>query len=321
MAGENQEAATAAVNDSQVSGSNTEATPAPIEVDFLAEFSNMTAPDSEVTVGDTKVEGSTPLAQPTPEAPAGTNPGEAAPAAVPPTPETPAVPTGQNPGETNPLVDAVAKLTETLGKQPQAAQPETPATPKEEQLPFDIPPYQFEVNDKLMDNLYSEDAATRKQAMATLLAANNQAVHKTLGAQMFGLMRETLKQAVPHIIAMANTTQQQGGAQRQVRDDFYGKYPTLNVPQLKPFVMQVAQEMVKEGKFQGWNEEFRDALGQRVTGMLQAAAGIAPQAQPAPTATPVPVAKPPVLVQPRVAPQPTEQPSQLAQDVMSLLDN
>lgn len=322
MAGENQEAAPAAASTGadtapQVSGSDTSGDAG--ITDFLNEFSNLTeTPDGVPPAGDAgdKSGDAVPPASTTPEVPAGTKPGEAAPAVVPPTTPTPAVPTGQD--DKNPLVDAVAKLTETLDKQKPA---ETPVKPGEEPLPFEIPAYNFEVNDKLMENLYSEDANVRKQAMATLLQANNQAIHKSIGTQMFGLMREVVKAAVPHIIQMANTTQQQGGAQRQVHDDFYGKFPTLKHDAIKPLVMREAQAMVKEGKFtNGWDATFRDALGQRIVGMLAAAAGATiPQAQPA--VAPVPAARPPVMVAPRAAPSaPNGQPTELQQDVAALLD-
>jgi hypothetical protein len=69
---------------------------------------------------------------------------------------------------------------------------------------------------------------------------------------------------------------------KAVSDDFYGKYPQFNHPQLKTLVKQTGETLAKKLGKTNWDEELRDAIAAEMTGILSAAGVKAPTEPPKP---------------------------------------
>jgi hypothetical protein len=89
--------------------------------------------------------------------------------------------------------------------------------------------------------------------------------------------------------------------------DFYGTYPQLNQPALRQVVATVARDVIaSRGNDGSWNPALRDAIAQRVFGLLQATQGGQPGAPAAfaPPAAPAPAPQPGVALAPPYQPPP-----------------
>lgn len=140
-----------------------------------------------------------------------------------------------------------------------------------------VPPYAFNVPPQLLQMLESEVPAERQQAVGAIMTGTARAVHQT----MLGEFSKVLE-GIPTLIQQAI---QHNARSQQIFHDFYGKFPDLNIPALRPLVIGVAEQVVKESGANEWSAQIRDVIGQRVMAML----GRAPQGAPAPAPTPAPI--------------------------------
>lgn len=134
------------------------------------------------------------------------------------------------------------------------------------------------VPDALINQLGSENPTERKQAVAQLMGVAMHVAHRLATKQAVTQMRAELQQVLPTFVEeqmRAHSTSQ------RVFSDFYGKYPMLNVPELRPLVRAEATALMQETKAVGWNEQFRDALGARILNKLRSIQGV--PAAPPPT--------------------------------------
>lgn len=209
---------------------------------------------------------------------------------------------GALPPEQKATLDVLAKIAERLDSKEAGKAAEKPADkPAEEEIP--VPSYAFKINDKLMEALYAEAPETRAIALSQLLQANNQTVHRMVMKQAQEYVQNTLQSVIPQIVESAAGGVHLQAEQRQVAQDFFGKYPELGNPALKPVVLNIAQEMINAKDFKGWTPEFRDTLATRVKNTLSQVTGAAiPQAgasgQPASAQAPAtqPAAQPAAIV-------------------------
>lgn len=213
-------------------------------------------------------------AAPTPPAPAA--------AQAPPTPEVPPVQGAQPPAQNGhiPLADLQASIERLASTVAQGQQPTQPAVDPIEQV--DIPSYALPIPDQLITHLQSQNPAEFRQGVQALVQGTLQHAHKAIVVAM----RREIGRFLPEAIGMQV---RQHTEQQRVFNDFYGKFPQLGNPALRPLVVhvgqQVASEMRAAGQNVAWNEQLRDAIGARVMQMLT---GLVPQAaaQPAAPAAP-----------------------------------
>ena len=188
-------------------------------------------------------------------------PPEPAPPQPTPTGQPPAAPPGQVPPVQQPAVQPPSEL-ETLRQHVQqleqrltqpaapAPQPGAPGAPQ----PIDpIPTYQYEIPDQVLQMLSSEDPSHRKVALGNVMTAVSRSVH--------GLMQKELAQVIP---MLARQVVQEHLAQQEVGKEFYTKYPTLDKPELRPLIYQIASSWAQQNPNAGWNAQTRDAIARVV---------------------------------------------------------
>ncbi len=211
--------------------------------------------------------GQTPQAvQPQP----GATPG--APAPQVPTP-TPAAPVAPQPGQDPALAAAIATLADTVSRLP-AGQPQPQAQPPVDQVELPQHGYVFNIPDGLDTALISDDPATRKTALGSLVQGTAQTIHREVIKSMRAEFGRVLPQIVQGMISQQRT-------QQNVAQDFYGTYKEFANPVFRPLVQQVAMQIVRETGARGWTPDLRDKIGQRMREVLQGA-GFAAGAQPQP---------------------------------------
>lgn len=141
-----------------------------------------------------------------------------------------------------------------------------------------MPEYEYNIPDQLMASLNSEDPVERKQAMAGLIKGVARGIHQTLATAVIARLT-TLEQNLPTQIGSYVTQSQQA---QHVSTDFYGKFPQLNVPELRPLVQSIAQAHMEATGQKEWTDKLRDEIGNLVIAKLAGAIPAAPaQAQPA----------------------------------------
>lgn len=234
----------------------------------------------------------------TPEA-APAAPAVPAPAATqaPPTPETPPAQGAQpqaQPGQL-PLADLQASIERLASTVAQGQQPAQPAVDPIEQV--DIPSYALPIPDQLITHLQSQNPAEFRQGVQALVQGTLQHAHKAIVVAM----RREIGRFLPEAIGMQV---RQHTEQQRVFNDFYGKYPQLSNPAIRPLVTQIGQQVAAEMRAAGhnvaWNEQLRDAIGARVMQMLT---GLMPQAPAAPAQAPAAPAFIPTGASPAPSPQ------------------
>lgn len=134
--------------------------------------------------------------------------------------------------------------------------------------------FNMRVPPEINQMLASEDENIRAQGLTTLING--------LGDVVYNRVMQDVPQYVQPLVqqTVQGTTSQQGEAQA-IYQDFYGAYPALNKPELRPLVASVAQQMMREqGGNPSWNESFRNALGQRVLEVVRNLGGTPAPSQP-----------------------------------------
>lgn len=135
--------------------------------------------------------------------------------------------------------------------------------------------FQFDVPDSLMKLLSSEDPSEQRQGYQVLAQGVADAVY----SKATGFVNDS----VPNMIQQSQAAAEQA---RQVFDDFYGKYPALNKPELRNFVLSVGQQVFQETGAQAWTPEVRDIIGARAMGLLGQGNAQGNAAAPAQASTP-----------------------------------
>jgi len=176
-------------------------------------------------------------------------------------------PAGKETPPTDPEKELLRQQLATLQAQmqAQAAAPQA----QQQQAQDTLPPYAFNIPPELLQLMYSEDPTERQQGLTAYAMGIARTVHSQVRDEYQQVMQSAIQQAI------ASTQQAQ-----QVRQDFYGKYPELDKPELYPVVQAVAQQVAAQTGANSWTPEFRDAVGERVRALIQ------PQAQPQPPRTP-----------------------------------
>lgn len=149
------------------------------------------------------------------------------------------------------------------------------------------------------------------QLPPTLVAAMRSESPEEAGAALNLIVQGTARMAVrkarelldsfvtESLPVMLSSHAQAQTAAKDVHDDFYGTYPQLNKPEIKPFITNLAAQMANEAgaNFKGWNPAFRDAVATKFLGMVkdfvpsqQAAPAPAPFIPPGSVRTPAPPA-------------------------------
>lgn len=180
------------------------------------------------------------------------------------------------------------------------AQPAQPAQPGQPGQPSDpVPPYTYEIPDQILTLMASENPADRKLALGNVMTAVSRSVH--------GLMQRELAQVIP---ALARHVMMEHLNQQEVGRDFYGTYKTLDKPELRPLIHQLAMTWVGQNPGVQWNAQTRDIIARMAFQTFNmplppelGGAAPAPAAQP-PAAAPVMM---PTMARPAGSVQMTEQ--------------
>lgn len=124
-------------------------------------------------------------------------------------------------------------------------------------------PFNLNVSDDIINAMGSEEPAVRKQGLNTLLNALATRIRDQI-------TQNDLPQAIQtHVPQYVQQGQQSSAMQQQIASDFYGQFPQLNNDQLRPFVHQVAEQVMRETGAQSWTAELRNAIGMRVLQSLR----------------------------------------------------
>lgn len=211
-----------------------------------------------------------------------------------PTSSEPGTPTEDNPGTEEPpaaeadpekelLKNQIAEMQAKIDALQKPAEP-APAAPGGENSNAEaaVPEYAFQIPDQLMTLMESEDPVERRQGYAQLIQGTAQVVH----AQVLQAVGEQYQRGVPAIVHKIVAEQ---ALAKQVFDDFYGKYPTLNKPELRDFIKNTALEVGKTYNAKEWTPALRDAIAKRAFDVLGQTPGSVPATPPAtPPAKPAP---------------------------------
>jgi hypothetical protein len=169
----------------------------------------------------------------------------------------------------------------------------------------------------LQDDLVGEDPAKTVAAINLIVNDLGTIVHNTVVAQL----RTEFSGMLNQLAGAAQETQLNETRQRsaeELKANYYAAFPTHNNPLILPIIQAETQKMAAEFPGLAWNEQYQNALGQRVNNALSAISGQPqPQAQPAP-ATP-PARPAPMLPAGNRGGQPVPQAS-TSDDIVDLLD-
>lgn len=180
-----------------------------------------------------------------------------------------------------------------------AKEPPAEAGTKEEQKAPTGPDFgRIQIPEQVIQAMEHDDPAVRAQGY--------QAFAGGVGNLIYSQAMQQVQQQMQHLTqTMPNVVQEHFAAtqrRQHVEQDFYGSYPQLNTPALRPLVMQTAAAVLKETGATGWTDEARDAIAGRVFAMFQ---GALPQPAAAPTPAPAPPAR---LSSQRVSTRPSVRP-------------
>lgn len=246
----------------------------------------------------------------TPPAPAGEQnvvgtPPTGAPAAAPTAPPPPPPPTPDQA-----LREAAAALAQSAQQIPQvireAQAPQAPTAPKSDEYAprteqgqnIDYGMVMQQIPDQLIQGIASENPVERKQAVGQLLGVAMHIAHRQAVAHAVNQLRDEFSRVMPVFVQEQIQSFQ---TQQEVFNDFYGAFPHLSNPAIRPIVQREAKNLAAQLGVRGWSEDFRQRLGEHVTTMLRQFA--APVTPPPPTQAPVmsgPSARP---AMPPAAPQ------------------
>lgn len=231
-----------------------------------------------------------PLASP---APAPATPAASAPVPGQPTATQPAPVPGQPapvPGVPAPPPQPTA-IEQTLLQQGQtlaalAAAQRQPAAPPVDARQALIQQYTHDVPDDVLNALGSDDPGQRRAGIQAIMTASGVRTHMVV-QQLMGQAFQALEQRIMQTVQRTQATQTQ---QTDMQRDFYGRYPALNDPMIKPVVVQAAQLLLREqphlAQAGGYTPQLGDAIAQFIAQRAPALAALINPQQPAPTPQP-----------------------------------
>lgn len=218
----------------------------------------------------------------------GTDPATAVPPSQPPAPATP--PQDLSAQALADAARAMREAAEKMGQPAPASAPAGPAAPVEDEFqPKDAQGNNLDysginIPDQLLAAMNSENPTERKMATTHLIASSMRTVHRMVLEQSVKMMQQQVAQAVPRFVQQQIMAHQR---QQEVYQDFYGTFPDLSAPEIRPVIMATAERLQTEMNNPGWTPQFRDALGKRVRDLLRGYGG-------GPAAAPVAAVAPPV---------------------------
>lgn len=215
---------------------------------------------------------------------------QAAPAAQTPTPAAaPAVvaPVDENALRVQSLEATVQALQQELANaraNPAPGQPPAGAgaSPQTSEQPDELPRYALTLPQQVAAALTSGDDQQTLAGITHMMNSLATIVHHNVRQEMRAREAALLQAARAHEDQSQEATQIANS-----REDYYKAFPDHRDPLILPIIQ--AESVAMAGQFPGlpWNENYRNALGQRVNARLAALRG---QAQPAPGGAPAPAA-------------------------------
>lgn len=140
---------------------------------------------------------------------------------------------------------------------------DTATKPKEEPKADDglkIPSYAFDIPDPLIEALTSQEVPTFKKGVQALAQGIAGAIH----AQMAAHMSQTFDPRFNALPVIINQVIQATQKAKTISDDFYGKYPQFNHPQLKSIIKTTGEAVAKKLGKTEWDEELRDKIAEEM---------------------------------------------------------
>jgi hypothetical protein len=151
------------------------------------------------------------------------------------------------------LRDAVADLVN------REAAPTAPAATPEAKP--QQPRFNFQVPNDVVNALRSDDQEVATHGLNALVNGLSNAIWQ---AQQEFIASELIPQ-IPRMIQQHMSMVEE---RRRVHDEFYGAYPHLNKPELKPFVGQLAIQLAQETGAKTWDTAFSQKLVERLATII-----------------------------------------------------
>lgn len=148
-----------------------------------------------------------------------------------------------------------AQVQQVQAQQQQVQQQAQQQTQQQQQEEFT-----FNVPDEYMNAIGSEDLTTRKNALNQLLSATAQSIYARTTQDMNQRFAQIPSQMEPVLNAREY--------EQRIKADMYGTYPEL--VGMESQVAAVASQLQQQGVFPGggWNENFRDAIAEKLSPMV-----------------------------------------------------
>ncbi|WP_417436496.1 hypothetical protein [Idiomarina abyssalis] len=188
----------------------------------------------------------------------------------------------------NAAMQQMQQQAEQAGQQvaPAAQTPEAQQKARHEAVAGRLPPYQFQIPDSVMSKMGSDDPAQIRAGLGEFAQGVAQVTHYNMSMQMEerleAMKAELLQESVQTFKQTTQAEQQEQQQKTAVFEDFYGKFPELNKPEMQLFVQTQAKLLAQQYGVQQWNPQFRDQLGEHVKKVL----GIGSKPGPLPDAAP-----------------------------------
>lgn len=122
--------------------------------------------------------------------------------------------------------------------------------------PNKAPEYDFELPDKLIEALSSQDPNQFKVGLTAFAKGVANAVHQ----QMYSHLQKVYNPRFESMPEQIMSALQAKTNAKAIHDDFYGKYPEFNKEPLKPVIKQIAEQVAKDLNITDYNEKLRDAI-------------------------------------------------------------
>lgn len=133
------------------------------------------------------------------------------------------------------------------------------------------PAYDFNIPDELIGALTGDDPVKFKQGITAYAKGIAMAVHQQMAKHLEAQYNPRFESIPQQIVKVLQMQQEH----KTVHDDFYGKYPELNHPNLHQLIKSTGEGVAKELGKQAWDSELRDATAKRVKEVLAVATAAA----------------------------------------------
>lgn len=150
---------------------------------------------------------------------------------------------------------------------------------------IDLPKYALQLPQPVAEAIFGEETTPERQ-MAGITHMMN-----SLATIVHARMRQEVKESFAALLGTARHVEQEGrmvSTMESMRQDYFANFPTHRDPLVLPLVQAEAAAMTTAFPGVSWNEQMRNALGQRVEARLAALRGGGGQQPPAQPATMIP---------------------------------